>query len=64
MTNQVNELALNPGSPRPLWRLGTAPITVPTAATLLDVIKHLGDGATQGHSCVLVVEGSRLVGLV
>lgn len=50
--------------PKALWSLGTTPAVVPQTATLREVISYLGDDAIQGHSCVLVVQGHQLVGLV
>ncbi|MBE9111782.1 CBS domain-containing protein [Nodosilinea sp. LEGE 07298] len=50
--------------PEALWSLGTTPAMVPQTATLREVISYLGDDSIQGHSCVLVVQGDRLVGLV
>ncbi|TVQ06262.1 MAG: CBS domain-containing protein [Leptolyngbya sp. DLM2.Bin27] len=47
-----------------LWPLGIAPITVPQTAPLLEVINHLGSDSAHRHSCVLVVEGQQLVGLM
>ncbi|MEA5448716.1 CBS domain-containing protein [Leptolyngbya sp. CCNP1308] len=50
--------------PEALWSLGTTPVTVPQTATLQEVINSLGEDSLQGHSCVLVVQGQQLVGLV
>ncbi|MBW4483716.1 MAG: CBS domain-containing protein [Tildeniella torsiva UHER 1998/13D] len=49
--------------PEALWSLGTTLATVPQTATLQEVISYLSD-SIQGHSCVLVVQGNQLVGLV
>lgn len=50
--------------PEALWALGTTPVTVPQTATLQAVIDYLGDNSVPGHSCVLVVQEQKLVGLV
>ncbi len=50
--------------PEALWAFGTTPVMVPQTATLREVIDYLGDDSVRGHSCVLVVQGQKLVGLV
>ncbi|MBD1914584.1 MULTISPECIES: CBS domain-containing protein [Cyanophyceae] len=50
--------------PEALWSLGTTLTMVPQTATLQEVISYLSDDSIQGHSCVLVVQGNQLVGLV
>ncbi len=50
--------------PEALWGLGTTPAMVPQTATLREVISYLGNDTVQEHSCVLVVQGHQLVGLV
>ncbi len=50
--------------PEALWSLGITPVMVPQTATLQEVICYLGDDLVQGHSCVLVMQGHKLVGLV
>ncbi|WOD39642.1 CBS domain-containing protein [Nodosilinea sp. E11] len=51
-------------NPEVLWSLGMAPLMVPQTATLREVISELNRDTIQGHSCVLVVQGHQLVGLV
>jgi PAS domain S-box-containing protein len=61
--NPATDTAHHP-QPESLWPLGIAPVTVPQTATLLEVIAHLGDDSAQSPSCVLVVDGPTLVGLI
>ena len=51
-------------SPGSLWSLGTTPVTVPQTASLQEVITCLGGDSLQQHSCILVMQGHQLVGLV
>ena len=50
--------------PEALWSLGMTPAMVPQTATLREVISYLGNDTIQERSCVLVVQGHQLVGLV
>ncbi len=47
-----------------LCALGDKPIMLPQTASLLEVITCLGDDSNHYHSCVLVMQGEKLVGLV